>query len=273
MDLGLVAYTSRAGTLTRQTFLDGFRKVFGNHPGFRKNHAKGVSVVGHFMSNGNAAALSRAAVFGPGETPVAGRFSLAGGNPDVNAAAVRDLRAHLDALTESPEHRALADDATEAAALMDAVEYTVRIKKSDVRVGRYHGEPDYGAEVAAVFDRFRVDGAARRAEDVPVRPGLDGVEAAILTDVTALFPDTFRALARFRERHAGAGDPVVARADLEIDALDGMDGTVDRLEVDRHVADGQQRGRPRGACLERHPPILPPRAPMRTRLRAPVTHS
>ncbi|KXP04385.1 DNA mismatch repair protein MutS [Tsukamurella tyrosinosolvens] len=131
-------------------------------------------------------------------------------------AAVRDLRAHLDALTESPEHRALADDAAEAAALMDAVEYTVRIKKSDVRVGRYHGEPDYGAEVAAVFDRFRVDGAARRAEDVPVRPGLDGVEAAILTDVTALFPDTFRALARFRERHAGAGDPVVARADLEI---------------------------------------------------------
>jgi catalase len=83
VDLGLVAYTSRAGTLTRQTFLDGFQTVFGDHPGFRKNHAKGVSVVGHFMSNGNAATLSHAAVFGPGETPVAGRFSLAGGNPTV----------------------------------------------------------------------------------------------------------------------------------------------------------------------------------------------
>ena len=131
-------------------------------------------------------------------------------------AAVRDLLAHLDALSNSPEHRGLERDAAEVTALMDAVEYTVRIKKSDVRVGRYHGEPDYGAEVAAVFDRFRVDGAARRAEDVPVRPGLDGVEAAILTDVTALFPDVFLALARFRERHAGAGDPAVARADLEI---------------------------------------------------------
>lgn len=83
VDLGLVAYTSWAGTLTRQTFLDGFRSVFGEHPGFRKNHAKGVSVVGHFMSNGSGAALSRAAVFGPGSTPVAGRFSLAGGNPTV----------------------------------------------------------------------------------------------------------------------------------------------------------------------------------------------
>lgn len=131
-------------------------------------------------------------------------------------AAVRDLLAHLDALSDSPEHRGLARDATEVAALMDAVEYTVRIKKSDVRVGRYHGEPDYGAEVAAVFERFRVDGAARRAEDAPIRPGLDGVEAAILTDVTALFPQAFAALARFRERHAGYGDPVVTAADLEI---------------------------------------------------------
>lgn len=145
-------------------------------------------------------------------------------------AAVRDLLDHLDALAESPGHRALSDDAEDAAAQMDAVEYTVRIKKSDVRVGRYHGEPDYGAEVAAVFDRFRVDGAARRAEDVPVRPGLDGVEAAILSDVTALFPDTFRTLARFRERHSGDVDTVVTGADLEIRWYLGYLDFVARLE-------------------------------------------
>ncbi|HZC89559.1 MAG TPA: catalase, partial [Mycobacterium sp.] len=29
--------------LTPQVFLDGFAKVFGRQPGFRKNHAKGVS--------------------------------------------------------------------------------------------------------------------------------------------------------------------------------------------------------------------------------------
>jgi catalase len=81
VDLGLVAYTSRAGTLNRQTFLDGFRTVYGVHPGFRKNHAKGVAVVGYFTSNGKATELSRASLFEPGETPVSGRFSLAGGNP------------------------------------------------------------------------------------------------------------------------------------------------------------------------------------------------
>ncbi|BDH58017.1 hypothetical protein [Tsukamurella sp. PLM1] len=147
-------------------------------------------------------------------------------------AALRDLRAHLDALSESHEHRSLADDAATAAGLMDAVEYTVRIKKSDVRVGRYHGEPDYGAEVAAVFERFRIDNTTRRSEDVPVRPGLDGVEAAILTDVAALFPDAFRTLARFRERHAGAGDPAVTRADLEIRWYLGFLDFVARLEAE-----------------------------------------
>ncbi len=87
VDLGAVAYAnnwigSRA-TLTRQTFIDGFRTVFGTHPGFRRNHAKGVAVTGFFDSNGNGAELSTAVVFAPGRTPVTGRFSLAGGNPSV----------------------------------------------------------------------------------------------------------------------------------------------------------------------------------------------
>jgi len=67
--------------LTPRVFLDGFATVFGRHPGFRKNHAKGVAVTGFFDSNGNGAALSKASVFAPGRTPVVGRFSLAGGNP------------------------------------------------------------------------------------------------------------------------------------------------------------------------------------------------
>ncbi|WP_156485769.1 hypothetical protein [Tsukamurella pseudospumae] len=148
-------------------------------------------------------------------TAVAGLRSTLAAVVDAPA-AVRDLRGHLDALAKSPGHRALSDDAEDAAAQMDGVEYTVRIKKSDVRVGRYHGEPDYGTEVAAVFARFRVDGSTRRAEDVPVRPGLDGAEAAVLGAVTALYPDAFEALARFRARHDEYGDPTVIRADLEI---------------------------------------------------------
>jgi catalase len=67
--------------LTPQAFLDGFNKAFGRHPGYRTNHAKGVSVAGWFDSTGSGKELSTATVFAPGRTPVLGRFSAAGGNP------------------------------------------------------------------------------------------------------------------------------------------------------------------------------------------------
>jgi catalase len=92
VDLGAVAYANKwfgSGT-TPKTFLDGFLAVNGPQLGFRKNHAKGVAVSGYFDSNGNGQALSRAAVFRPGQVAVVGRFSLAGGDahaPDTPGAA------------------------------------------------------------------------------------------------------------------------------------------------------------------------------------------
>jgi catalase len=67
--------------LTPARFIDTFEKVNGIHPGFRRNHAKGVCVTGFFESNGNGARLSKAVVFRPGRVQVIGRFALAGGNP------------------------------------------------------------------------------------------------------------------------------------------------------------------------------------------------
>ncbi|HEY4164497.1 MAG TPA: catalase family peroxidase [Dongiaceae bacterium] len=53
----------------------------GDHPGFRRNHAKGVCVTGWFEGSGQAAELSKAAVFKAGRAPVVGRFALAGDMP------------------------------------------------------------------------------------------------------------------------------------------------------------------------------------------------
>lgn len=69
------------GRLTPQRFVDGLQANGGLHPGYRRNHAKGVCVTGYFDSNGAAAAYSRAALFAPGRTPVVGRFAVPGGNP------------------------------------------------------------------------------------------------------------------------------------------------------------------------------------------------
>ncbi|MEW2548396.1 catalase family peroxidase [Streptomyces sp. NPDC047002] len=85
--------------LTPARFADGLEGVFGRHPGFRRNHAKGVAVRGRFTATADAAALCGASVFRPGgRTPVTGRFSLSGGVPYAPdaPAAVRGLGLRFD---------------------------------------------------------------------------------------------------------------------------------------------------------------------------------
>src|SRR5277367_2597957 len=53
------------GALTPAAMIDRFEQVDGPHPGFRRNHAKGVCFSGYFDSNGNGAAISKAAIFAP----------------------------------------------------------------------------------------------------------------------------------------------------------------------------------------------------------------
>lgn len=69
--------------LTPAKFADRFEQLSGVHDGFRRNHAKGVSASGTFVSNGAGVELSSAAVFASGSTPVTARFSLSGGLPTV----------------------------------------------------------------------------------------------------------------------------------------------------------------------------------------------
>jgi catalase len=67
--------------LTAQRIVNQLQANSGVFPGYRRNHAKGVCVMGYFESNGNAQAYSVAQVFAPGRTPVVGRFALPSGNP------------------------------------------------------------------------------------------------------------------------------------------------------------------------------------------------
>ncbi len=67
--------------LTPAAMINTFERVNGMHPGFRRNHAKGVCVTGYFESNGAGQALSKAQVFRAGRVPILGRFALAGGQP------------------------------------------------------------------------------------------------------------------------------------------------------------------------------------------------
>jgi catalase len=85
VDVGGFAYAGgwlRPDALTPPRFADRFEHVYGQHDGFRRNHAKGLSATGFFASTGAGAAICRAAIFQRGSVPVIGRFSLSGGLPD-----------------------------------------------------------------------------------------------------------------------------------------------------------------------------------------------
>jgi catalase len=93
-------------TLSPATMINTFEQVNGEHPGFRRNHAKGVCVSGYFESNGRGAALSKAVVFLPGRVPVIGRFALAGGRPyEADAAHTVRSMALLFKLPDGEEWR------------------------------------------------------------------------------------------------------------------------------------------------------------------------
>ena len=63
--------------------VDAMNKLWGTHPGFRANHAKGVVVEGSFTASPGAAALSKAALFDGRAIPVTVRFSDSTGIPNV----------------------------------------------------------------------------------------------------------------------------------------------------------------------------------------------
>jgi catalase len=78
---GAFAYTGgwlSPNRLTQARVMAMFEQAGGRHPGFRRNHAKGVCVAGWFESNGQAVALSKAAVFTLGRIPIVGRFGISG---------------------------------------------------------------------------------------------------------------------------------------------------------------------------------------------------
>jgi catalase len=69
------------GRTTQGRIVAAFEVADGSHPGFRRARAKGVCATGWFDSNGNAASLSKAALFAAGRVPVVGQLAFASGMP------------------------------------------------------------------------------------------------------------------------------------------------------------------------------------------------
>ena len=73
--------TEISAETTATAVVDALENTYGSHAGKRRNHTKGIGVLGHFVGLPEGAAYSRSALFSGQTIPVVGRFSLAGGDP------------------------------------------------------------------------------------------------------------------------------------------------------------------------------------------------
>jgi catalase len=78
---GLLATAAAAQTTVPEQTVDTLNKIWGSHPGYRSNHAKGMVVEGMFTPTDTGPALSTAALFKGSPTPITVRFSDSGGLP------------------------------------------------------------------------------------------------------------------------------------------------------------------------------------------------
>lgn len=87
--------------------IESFEGTFGVHPGMRRNHAKGTCATGEFVGKQSTQALSRSALFSGSAVPVLARFSVGGGNPeveDVDAALPRGMALEFRLPGETRQH-------------------------------------------------------------------------------------------------------------------------------------------------------------------------
>jgi DNA mismatch repair protein MutS len=129
---------------------------------------------------------------------------------------LRGFRDYLGGYTSSAGFTTLRADAARLKDQLAGIRYCLHVRESRVRVTRYDEESDYGADVAATFQRFK-QGAV---QDYRVRfhnlMDMNHVEAGILDLVAQLYPEIFAALAGFGERHRGYLDQKVAAFDRDV---------------------------------------------------------
>ena len=126
------------------------------------------------------------------------------------------FRQHLAEYTGFPAFTGLAAGVASVKSLLDDVRYCITIKGNRVKVTRYDGEADYGAEVQQTFAKF----AENEVKDYRIGfrswPEMNHVEEHILELVARLFPDVFQALEEFCARYDRFIDPTIRRFDREI---------------------------------------------------------
>jgi len=128
-------------------------------------------------------------------------------------AAFRD---YLAGYTQSSAFAGLAADTKALRGQLSGIRYCLRILSDRIKVSTYDSEADYGAGVAATFERFRQQDVKDYRKKFHSLADMDHVEAGVLDLVAQLYPDVFSALDDYCVRHRDYLDRTVAAFDREV---------------------------------------------------------
>lgn len=135
---------------------------------------------------------------------------------DLRSAGFVAFRAYVADYTASEAFTSLVEDTRKLTDDLAAIRYLMHIQGNRVEVRRYDSEPDYGAAVEDVFDKFK-QGAPRNYDfGFPSSPDMNHVEAAVLQLVSRLYPETFAELDEYAVRHRAYLDRTIGTFDREV---------------------------------------------------------
>ena len=135
---------------------------------------------------------------------------------DVTSRGFRRFRRYLAEYASSERFASLAAETQALRDVLARIRYDVRIHGPRVTVGRYEGEPDYGAEVGETFAKFKQGAVKSYLVKRTEYAEMDHVEAQILSLVARLHPDEFGTLSDYCTRHRDYLDPTIGRFDREV---------------------------------------------------------
>jgi DNA mismatch repair ATPase MutS len=134
----------------------------------------------------------------------------------VTSRGLGGFRGYLAGYAASAGFRAREAETRALKQALGEVRYALHVNGAKVTVGRYQGEPDYSAEVAATFAKFQQAAVQSYLVKLPDLAEMNHVEEQIVERVARLYPEVFGKLADYCARHREYLDPTVARFDREV---------------------------------------------------------
>jgi DNA mismatch repair protein MutS len=135
---------------------------------------------------------------------------------EISSRALLNVRDVVTTYASSPTFENLVRESQDLKTKLSEVRYCLNVRGSHVRVLRYEGEADYGAEIEEAFERFQQGEVSDYRMKFSDWPDMNHVEAQIADRVALLFRDLFSELQSFCERSSSFVDGTVSSFNREI---------------------------------------------------------